>query len=340
MGRLRLVILVAVVLFGAARANAAAIAVLSPSSRAPAFTEALFRLQGELAAVGLEVARLPRPQSRPDSIDWRIELERMATEQGIDAIVDLVGDAAPVAVDVWIFRSPPVGAEVSRVVLEPEARKPEALAIRAIEVLRANFIEIDLAARQRQGETAPAPERATPATPPRAPGSRVGLEAGAVILANLSGIGPAVSPLVGFDWAASSALGAQATFAGLGTRPTIESPAGTVRVAQQYGLLGLCYCPRVEAAVQPLVTLSAGALRTELDGQAELPAQGHQLAKWSLLLDGSLGVRLRMLDDYHVTFAAHVQLAEPYVAIHVLDTVVATTGRPNLLLTLTLGAWL
>ena len=47
-----------------------------------------------------------------------------------------------------------------------------------------------------------------------------------------------------------------------------------------------------------------------------------------------------MLDDYHVTFAAHVQLAEPYVAIHVLDTVVATTGRPNLLLTLTLGAWL
>jgi hypothetical protein len=41
-----------------------------------------------------------------------------------------------------------------------------------------------------------------------------------------------------------------------------------------------------------------------------------------------------------VTLAAHVQVAEPYIAIHVVDTLVATSGRPNVLLSLTLGAWL
>ena len=44
--------------------------------------------------------------------------------------------------------------------------------------------------------------------------------------------------------------------------------------------------------------------------------------------------------DYHLTLAAHVQVAEPYIAIHVVDTLVATSGRPNVLLSLTLGAWL
>jgi hypothetical protein len=38
--------------------------------------------------------------------------------------------------------------------------------------------------------------------------------------------------------------------------------------------------------------------------------------------------------------AAHVQVAAPYVAIYFNDNRVATTGRPNLLLSLTVGAWL
>jgi hypothetical protein len=40
-----------------------------------------------------------------------------------------------------------------------------------------------------------------------------------------------------------------------------------------------------------------------------------------------------------MTPTAHVQLAEPYVIIHIGDAV-ATTGRLNLGLSLTVGAWL
>ena len=49
---------------------------------------------------------------------------------------------------------------------------------------------------------------------------------------------------------------------------------------------------------------------------------------------------LHLGDRYHLTLAAHVQVATPYVAIHFLDSVGAMSGRPNLLLTLAVGAWL
>jgi hypothetical protein len=88
------------------------------------------------------------------------------------------------------------------------------------------------------------------------------------------------------------------------------------------------------------LALSAGVLRTSVEGRADSPRQGHTVDQWSFLLDGSLGAALRLPDRYTLTLAAHVQMADPYVAIHFVDRVVATTGRPNLALTLTVGAWL
>jgi len=81
-------------------------------------------------------------------------------------------------------------------------------------------------------------------------------------------------------------------------------------------------------------------LRTAIDGEAVAPGSGHSVERWSFLLDGSLGARLRLPGRYHLTLAAHVQVAEPYVAIHFVDTLVATSGHPTLGLSLTVGAWL
>jgi hypothetical protein len=67
---------------------------------------------------------------------------------------------------------------------------------------------------------------------------------------------------------------------------------------------------------------------------------GHQITRWSLLLDGSVGARLRLSRRYYLTLAAHMQLAEPYVSVYFVSTRVATTERPNLLVSLTVGAWL
>jgi hypothetical protein len=45
-------------------------------------------------------------------------------------------------------------------------------------------------------------------------------------------------------------------------------------------------------------------------------------------------------DRFTLSLALHAQLAEPYLAVRFVDTQVATSARPNLLLTLTVGAWL
>jgi hypothetical protein len=339
--RLRTLLFVALVLLSAGGAEAASIAILRPRSSAPAVAEALYRLQGELLALGLEVRVVDGPLGRGiDATDARVRLEELAFEREIDALIDVIGDDAPTAVDIWIFERSPRRSRVSRVVLEPRApNAAETLAIRAIEVLRSNFVEIDLAARSRPDAVAPA-RPSTPVKEPPRQVEHVGVAAGLAILTSLDGVGPALLPIVRFDWAISSWLVTQATIAGLGTRPTLETAAGSTRVSQGYAVLGLCYCSPRERGIRPFLSISAGTLQTSLDGEASAPETGHFIQQWSFLIDGSVGARLRFAERYYLTPAFHVQMAEPYVAVHFVDELVATTGRPNLLGSLTLGAWL
>src|SRR4029079_3559057 len=128
--------------------------------------------------------------------------------------------------------------------------------------------------------------------------------------------------------------------AGLGSRPTVSTAAGSARIAQQYLVLGVCSRPPAATGVRPTLGVAAGALRTAAEGRALAPGEGHAVERWSFLVQASAGARLGWAGRYFLTLAGHAQMAEPYVAIYVADTVAATTGRPNLLLTLTAGAWL
>ncbi len=342
--RLWLAILASTLLFWAAPAYAVTVAIVRPLAPSPEMTETLVRLHGELLSVGLEVEIVEGPADRElgTSRTW---LKKLAADHGFDAVIDIVGDGGLIAVEVWVTDKAPRRFEVSRVALEANTENAsERLAIRALEVLRSNFLEIDLAARERRSEPS-----ATPPTTTSIQGrvnqsgsypERFGIEVGAAAVTSLDGVGPAVLPIMRFDWAARSWLVMQAALAGLGSRPTVATTAGNARVAQQYGVLGGCYRFRSDQRLRPFLALSAGVLRTSVEGQADLPKHGHSVDQWSFLLDGSLGAELPLGGRYYLTLAAHVHVAEPYVAIHFVDEVVATSGRPNLLLTLTVGAWL
>jgi hypothetical protein len=335
-------LLVALVSLSTDPALAANIAVLRPPSSAPAVTEALHRLKGELFALGLEVRLVDRPPTREETSEAEHdEFSALAADLGIDALIVVSGDTSPSAVDVWIFEPKSRRARVSRVVLEPNAANAaETLAIRAIEVLRSNFVEIDLAARARsEASVVPLPREERPQQP-APPAPRFAVEAGIAVLGSLDGVGPALLPLVRLDWAPSSWLVAEATLAGLGTRPTIETEAGSATISQNYGLVGLGFFPSLDFGARPFVSLSAGALKTSLEGHADSPEQGHFVSQWSLLLDAGVGARVRVSDRYYVTPAFHVELAHPYVAIHFVDEEVASSGNPNLVGSFTFGAWL
>ncbi|HEY5955680.1 MAG TPA: hypothetical protein VIV60_03965, partial [Polyangiaceae bacterium] len=168
----------------------------------------------------------------------------------------------------------------------------------------------------------------------------VGMQAGAMALNGMRGVGTAILPMLRVDWAARSWFVMDVTLAGLGTRPTIATPLGDARVEQQFATIGGVYRFRPQRQWWPLVAVSAGVLHVSLDGRAMSPIVGHAVDQWSLLTELRFGMGLRFYKRYYSTLVLHVQAAAPYVAIHFVDEVVATSGRPNLALAFTLGAWL
>jgi hypothetical protein len=341
------------VLLSGTEAYGVTVAILSGAS-SPALSETSNRLRGELSALRLRVLLLGRPTTDElGGLDNRAWLEHTAEARDIDAVIEVIGEKAPEAVDVWIFERSPWRSHVARVFPDPNTPdRAGTLAIRAIEVLRSYNLETDLAARARAREddvpaadsgpvsAAPPAVEPAPVKPSRDSVEGAGVELGAGVLTGLDRVGPALLPVLGLDWRAHPLLVVHATVSGWGTEPRLKASAGTVRVAQGYGALGLCYCPTADSAIGPYLALSAGVSRTSLAGAAESPARGHDVAQWSLLLDAGAGARLRLPHRYYATLTGHLQLAQPHVTIHVVDEQIGSTGRPNLAANLTVGAWL
>jgi hypothetical protein len=326
-------------------AVAGTVAIIRPTSPAPQLTETLFRLHGELLSVGLDVkiinTRIHRDSEQKDLQTW---LKAVTQEGAIDAVIEIIGDTTPLTVHVWIVEKSTQRYQLESVTLEPDTMNAsEKLAIRAIEVLRSSFLESDMATQERR--VRPIEKAATTFPPnkfdePARHSARFGFEGGASALTSLDGVGFSILPTANIDLAVTPSLLVQATLVGLGSRPTVATEAGYARVAQQYGLLGGAFRFHSDQLLWPFFALSAGVLHTAVEGQADSPKLQHTTDRWSFLMDASLGVGLRLPDRCYITLASHLQLAEPYVAIHIMDTVVATTGRPNLALTLTVGVWL
>jgi hypothetical protein len=326
---------------------AATVVIVRPADPPPVMAETLVRLNGELTSAGFATQIVDGMRGfAVDGRESRVWLEQLAASRGADAVVAIVGNVALDSVEVWVIDKVTGKSVVRRVHFEPKAeRAPETLAIRAIELLRSSFLEIDLAARVRRSEPIAAPppavvrfvERERLASRPE----RFGVEVGATAVMSLDGVGPAVLPVVRFVWAVWPWFDVEAAAGGLGTRPTVQTETGSAQVAQEYGVLGACYRMRSGQKLRPFVALSAGVLHTSVEGRAESPPdQGRYADQWSFLLDAGLGVSMRLRDRFYLAVAAHAQMAEPYLAIRIVDEVVATSARPNLLLTLTIGAWL
>lgn len=346
MGRLRPIIASLVLVSLATHAHAGTVALVQPSCTTHDVTETLSRIHGELLAVGLDVSRInPLKDRSATQSDLREWVAQLAKEGGIDAVIDLECDTNSIAINVWTIEKKPNRIELSRVIGEPNTTgTPERLAIRTIELLRSSFLVSDLSGAGRVPQSnasskAPTTLRVEPVktVPAR---TYVGVELGGTVLVGTDGIGPALMPVMAVDWMPRSWLSVRGEAAGFGSHPAVTSEAGSAKLAQHYGILGVGFRFRAERSFSPFAFLAAGTLRTSVQGDAGPPMQERNANQWSLLLDGSLGARLRLSHRYYLTLASHVQFAEPYVAVRLLEARVATSGRPNLGLTATVGAWL
>lgn len=320
-------------------ANATTVAIVWPSTASAEVTQALTLLRGELLSAGLEVSISDRATTRDsDSVVW---LDAFAA-QGTNAVINAVGGDLLEAIDVWVLKTKPQRFEVTRVGVQPDdPKQPDLLALRAFEALSAGLLQLDWAARKQRREPTP-PIAPAPTAQPQKPSprdERWGLEFGAAAIMNLDGLSAALLPTLRASWAARPALVVQAAVAGLGSQSKVETGAGNARVGQQSATLGGFYRFRSSEHFWPYFGLAVGGLHTAIEGQSSAGGQGHSATRWSGLLDVSLGAGLHLYGRSYISLAAHAQIAQPYVAVHILDSVV-TSGHPNLLLTLTVGAWL
>jgi hypothetical protein len=322
------------------------VVLVEPANPASAMGEALVRIRGELVSAGFDVHIVSvQAAEKPDG-ESRTWLERLAVHRGADAVVAMIGEREPDSVEVWVVDKVTGKSVVRRVPFRPlSARAPETLAIQAIELLRASFVEIELSVRGSPSEGAPAP----PPEVVRFVGmegkservERLGIEIGAAAVTGFDRLGPAVMPVLRLNWAIRPWLLAHATTAGLGTRASVKDVVGSARVAQQFFALGVSYRFREGKRVRPFLSLSSGLLHTSAEGETgSVEYEGQHPERWSLLFDGGLGLGLGLPDRWQLSLAAHAQMAQPYPAVRFADSVVATTSRPNLLLALTIGVWL
>ncbi|HEX7501688.1 MAG TPA: hypothetical protein VF524_15515, partial [Polyangia bacterium] len=279
----------------------------------------------------------------PKGEQSRSWLEQLAAARQVDALVAVFGDETPDSVEVWVVDQVTEKTVVRRVPFKPESdHAPKTFAIHALELLRASFLEIDLRPNTRPGEAKSIPPAVvhfvdSERLPSRS--RRFGVEIGGAAVIGLGDVGPSLLPVMRLGWAINPSLVAQLAVAGYGSHASVQGNLGSAQVAEEFALLGARYRFILGRHLRPAVSLAAGVLHTRAEGEATSLYQGREAALWSFLLDGAVGIGVALTERFEIAFATHVQVAEPYPTIRFDRSVVATSTRPSLLFTLTLGAW-
>ena len=335
---------------GAARASAATVIFIPPASPSAAVSEALVRARGELVSEGFVVEVVDAPRE-VGALGWQGWIARLQADSKADAVVAMLGDRAPDAVEIRVVDQLTAQPVVRRMSFQPASdMTAKALAIHTVELIRATFLELNLLPAPRRpapGQARPQPQAQTqtraPVTVVEAaplPPQRVSVDVGATAIFDLDGGAPLLLPVVQVSWALRPWLLSHLAGAGFGTRDTISSGGASAQMSQQFAVAGASYRFRTGRRLRPFLSLAAGVLHTSAQGEATPPDRGQQAEQWSFLLDGGAGAWLALGHRLQAALALETQIAEPYPAVRFSGTVVRTSTRPGLLLTITLGVWL
>jgi hypothetical protein len=310
-----------------------------PPAAPPSVTEALVRLRGELIAAGFaaEVIELAL------GADVRESLERAspATAATATALVAVIASADPGSAELWVIDRVTGKTVVRRVNAgaADASRMAEVLSVRAVELLRASFLELAIA-------TPPSAEAPTPTSPVverwaiqtlEEPDWTWAVEAGGGTADAIGGVWNAILSVARLERAFGKRLCARLTFEGLGTDARVDTTGGYVDVSQTVLLAEGVVRFRRGRRIEPLVSLGAGALRLTADGHESAPYQGQSGVRWAAAADVGVGVRVPLRRRrFEIGIEAHALVAQPYPTVHFFDTEVTQAGRPSLIGSLTL----
>jgi hypothetical protein len=321
-----------------ARAEAARVVLAQPAAPDEVVAEVATRVRAELAAAAFEVVIVTlAPGANP-----REQIEATALEPRPIATLAIVRLEDRPAVDVWVYDRITEKTSVRRLDLgkRADSELTSALAIHAVELLRASLLETRARSQAAKARSAPKPvpkevgewvERAVEPKRPLLEGRTVGV-AGAV-LHSFSGIGPAFAPAVRISWGTTSGLAGRLSAIGPAFGVNLESPKGTASVRQELAMIEIVYCP-LQTWLSPLASLGAGGYHLYTSGQASDPQNRNSTGHvWAALVDVGLGLGARLGASAAIALELHAFVTQPagYVAIGdgPGDVSIGPTGRPS-----------
>jgi hypothetical protein len=319
---------------------------LRPPAAPATVGEALVRLRGELLVEGFD-AQVVEAEIATGA-DTRASLERIAPTLSATAVVAVVAGSDPASAELWVVDRVTGKTVVRRVRADPKetARIAEVLSVRAVELLRASFLELAISSRPPV-DAVDAPVPTTPAvtrfaTEPLAePDWRWAVEAGGGTLAAIApdglGVGNEFVPVARVEHAFGPRLCARVTFAGLGTQARADTPRGYADVSQSVILAEALVRFRRGRRLEPTLSLGAGTLRLAAEGHESAPYVATSGERWSAAADAGVGLRIPLRPRrFELGIEVHALLAEPYPVVQFFDVAVARAGRPSLLSSVTL----
>jgi hypothetical protein len=318
--------------------------VLQPSSASPAVCRSLSRIRDELSADRFRVV-VP---------DASVAAEPGSAESALGApegstIVALFGDPDSGQSELWVVARAGRrwAARRAWVAAEDPQRMPELLSARALELVRATALELSLrpeavteVRRSPEVQKLPAPgPTVAPADPFPAAGNAFGpsifdIDLGIGVLHSVAGPPPAVVPIGRIRLHFARLLYGRASFAGLGSRPRVETMYGAASLSQTIGMIELGAVFRRDKRIRPSVSVGAGVLHVIVDGNGNPPYEGREPAHWSAAFDAGLGVAFAIGSHVALATELHAIVANPHPTIRFIDLEPATIGFPALMLTL------
>ncbi len=329
---------IVLLLLHAARAEStemSRVAVLRPSIANDVTSEAVLRVRGELGAAGFDVVLVDRTaeRDRPSALQAAGQAAHAIATFGIFDASSGPGPAR--SAEIWIAdvrRGKTVVQHVGIDEPDPE-RRSAALAVHAVEILRASMVELGLhaepsAAPSEPTETAPDNARSHPVTDNRAPRFAVG--AGLGVLQSLQRLGTAISPMARFTYFPSPALGARLGVLGLGTSVDRSSVAGTATVHQQLALLEVVLSG-TRGVLRPTVSTGVGAYHLGFSSVGAPPYLGTTGGTWAALGSIGAGASLRLGGPLLANLDVQALFTAPRAVVTIAGADVGHAGTPSLL---------
>ncbi|MFO0550800.1 MAG: hypothetical protein U0271_20570 [Polyangiaceae bacterium] len=304
------------------------VALLEPDSASAVVHETVTRARAELASAGFEVVVVRTKRGEP-----RADLEDALREAGATAAIAIAAPAASEGrtssiVEVWVSDRLTGKISIRPVETAGTSNAPALLALRAVELLRASLVEVDLGATNTP---VPADVRhfvGADATP-------FGIEAGVAGVFAVDPALPAIAPELRFSWVADVGFGARVTWIGPTLGPGFEGALGEAQLTQYLAFAEALYRPPLDSPLSFTAGLGLGVYHVSARGELTDADREREDDSTALLATAAVGLGIRFHQHFGVALDLTVGVTAPRVTIAMGDEVVGRLGRP--LLTLTAG---